>query len=57
MGVNLAVIWQFWVRRAEGHAREFFADIVLPVLGFVFCTIDLVGTWARRPRLRAASGS
>jgi amino acid transporter len=37
MGVNLAVIWQFWVRRAEGRRREIFADIVLPALGFVFC--------------------
>jgi hypothetical protein len=41
MGVNFAVIWQFWVRRAEGHAREVFADIVLPALGFLFCT----GIW------------
>jgi len=39
MGVNLAVIGQFWVRRPEGHSREFLADIVLPGLGFLFCTI------------------
>ena len=37
MGVNLAVIWQFWVRRAEAHRRELLPDIVLPALGFVFC--------------------
>jgi len=43
MGVNLAVVWQFWVRRAEGHAREFFADILLPGLGFVFCAIIWLG--------------
>src|SRR5216683_399439 len=46
MGVNLAVIWQFWVRRAEGQQREFFADIVLPGLGFVFCTIIWLGLGA-----------
>jgi putrescine importer len=38
MGVNLAVIWQFWVRPAKGHRREFFADVVLPAGGFLFCT-------------------
>ena len=43
MGVNLAVLWQFWVRRAEGHQREVFADIVLPVLGFLICTVIWVG--------------
>lgn len=43
MGVNLAVVWQFWVRRAEKHRREFLEDIVLPALGFVFCTIIWLG--------------
>jgi putrescine importer len=46
MGVNLAVVWQFWVRRAEGQRREFFADIVLPALGFVFCTAIWLGLGA-----------
>jgi hypothetical protein len=46
MGVNLAVIWQFWVRRPEGHTREFFADIVLPALGFIFCSIIWLGLGA-----------
>ena len=46
MGVNLAVIWQFWVRRAEGQRREFFADIVLPGLGFLFCTLIWLGLGA-----------
>lgn len=43
MGVNLAVIWQFWVRRVEGHRREFLADIVVPALGFLFCTVIWLG--------------
>lgn len=46
MGVNLAVIWQFWVRHAEGRKREFFADIVLPGFGFLFCTIIWLGLGA-----------
>ena len=46
MGVNLAVVWQFWVRRAEGRQRKIFADIVLPGLGFVFCTIIWLGLGA-----------
>ncbi len=46
MGVNLAVFWQFWVRRAEGRQREFFADIVLPVLGFLFCAVIWLGLGA-----------
>lgn len=43
MGVNLAVIWQFWVRRAEGHKRNFFADVILPAGGFIFCTVIWLG--------------
>lgn len=43
MGVNLTVIWQFWVRRTAGHSREFFLDIVLPGLGFLFCAIIWIG--------------
>jgi amino acid transporter len=37
MGVNLAVVWQFWVRRPAGHHRNLFTDLVLPALGFLFC--------------------
>jgi len=43
MGVNLAVIWQFWVRRTEGHDRKVLGDIVLPFLGFLFCTVIWIG--------------
>ncbi len=44
--MNLAVVWQFWVRRAEGRRREVFAYIVLPALGFVFCTVIWLGLGA-----------
>ncbi len=43
MGVNFAVIWQFGVLRRDGHTREFLADIVLPVFGFLFCAIIWLG--------------
>ena len=46
MGVNLAVVWQFWVRRVADHERTILGDIVLPVLGFVFCTVIWVGLGA-----------
>jgi amino acid transporter len=46
MGVNLAVIWQFWVRRVEGQQREIVADVLLPGLGFVFCTVIWLGLGA-----------
>ena len=43
MGVNLAVIWKFWVHRADEGGRSFFVDVVLPALGFLFCTGIWVG--------------
>ena len=43
MGVNLAVIWQFWVRRVEGRTRTVAVDIVLPFLGFLFCAVIWLG--------------
>lgn len=51
MGVNLAVIWQFWVRRAPG--RKFFADVVLPGLGFFFCALIW---WGLAPPAKIAGG-
>lgn len=41
MGVNLAVIWEFWIRRTADQGRTFFSDVLLPLLGFIFCT----GIW------------
>ena len=43
MGVNIAVIWQFWIRRSEGHRRNFLFDLLLPAAGFVFCAIIWIG--------------
>jgi putrescine importer len=46
MGVNLAVIWQFWVRRAGDYKRIFFSDVILPAGGFIFCTVIWLGLGA-----------
>lgn len=46
MGVNLAVIWQFWVKGAEGNRCVFLSDIALPTLGFLFCTVIWLGLGA-----------
>jgi putrescine importer len=43
MGVNLAVIGEFWVRRRGGQDRSFVADLALPFLGFLFCTAIWLG--------------
>jgi amino acid transporter len=37
MGVNLAVIREFWFRPPAGHKRNWFYDFVVPVLAFLFC--------------------
>jgi len=37
MGVNLATFWQFWVVRQPGRKRRWLPDLVVPLLGFVFC--------------------
>jgi putrescine importer len=43
MGVNVAVIWQFWVRRAHQQGRNFLTDVILPFLGFLFCSVIWLG--------------
>jgi putrescine importer len=37
MGVNLATFWQFGVVRQPGRKRRWLGDIVIPLLGFLFC--------------------
>jgi putrescine importer len=46
IGVNLAVIWQFGVRGHEGAAKRIGADVLLPFLGALFCTIIWLGLGA-----------
>jgi putrescine importer len=43
MGVNAAVIWQFWVRRRPEHKRNSVIDLILPLLGFLFCAVIWLG--------------
>lgn len=37
MGVNVATFWQFSVLRRSGRQRQWFADVLMPLMGFVFC--------------------
>ena len=39
MGVNLATFWQFAVTPREGYRRMILADVLLPLIGFVFCAL------------------
>jgi putrescine importer len=43
MGVNLAVIWDLWVRKTGGGKRNFIFDVILPFLGFLFCSVIWIG--------------
>jgi putrescine importer len=37
MGVNFAAFWQFFVRQQQDRRRNFFADLLMPGVGFLFC--------------------
>lgn len=43
MGVNVAVIWNFWFKHAHPRRRSFLIDLVAPGLGFLFCAVIWVG--------------
>jgi amino acid transporter len=43
MGVNAAVVWRFWVRPTDPMGRNIVLDVLLPVLGFLFCTVIWLG--------------
>ena len=46
IGVNVAIIWQFGVRGHEGKPKRIVADMLLPALGALFCTIIWLGLGA-----------
>jgi putrescine importer len=52
MGVNLAAFWQFGVLKQHGK-RRIYADILLPLAGFVFCTVIW---WNLNPLAKTAGG-
>ncbi len=53
MGVNLAVIREFWLRKPAGHRPNLFLDLVAPALGFLTC----LGIWIGLPILAMKVGS
>jgi putrescine importer len=43
MGVNLAVIWCYFIKPSDDHKRRVFKDLILPVIGFLFCFVIWLG--------------
>jgi amino acid transporter len=43
MGVNAAVVWRFWIHAPDRSSRSFLTDILLPVFGFLFCSVIWMG--------------
>ncbi len=43
MGVNLSVIWSYYFKSPQDHKRNVFLDLILPVLGFLFCLLIWLG--------------
>jgi amino acid transporter len=39
MGVNLAVIWCYFINPPADHKRLVFKDLILPFVGFLFCFV------------------
>ncbi len=46
MGVNLAVIREFFFRPPTGHKRNWFYDLVVPGVAFLFC----LAIWLSLPK-------
>jgi amino acid transporter len=43
MGVNAAVVWNFWLRPTHPRARNLLLDLVAPAAGFLFCAVIWLG--------------
>jgi amino acid transporter len=52
LGVNAAVIREFYFRPRQGHHRHWLADVALPALGFLFC----LWIWLSLPSLAKTVG-
>jgi len=52
MGVNAAAFRQFWLNTPSGHRRHWFLDLIVPVLGFIFCLV----IWGNLPTLAKIIG-
>ncbi len=43
MGVNLSVIWSYYLRPPAGYNRHIIKDLILPGFGFLFCILIWIG--------------
>lgn len=53
MGVNLAVIREFYFRRPEGRRPQWIIDLFMPALGFIFC----LAIWLSLPHIAKLTGA
>jgi len=53
MGVNLATFWRFAVARQEGYRTRILLDVVLPLIGFLFCSLIW---WNLNPLAKTVGG-
>lgn len=43
MGVNMSVIWSYFIKPPEYYKRLIFKDLILPAIGFLFCFVIWLG--------------
>ncbi|MBO0911104.1 MAG: APC family permease [Acidobacteria bacterium] len=53
MGVNLATFWRFTVAAGEGYRTRVLPDVVLPLFGFLFCSLIW---WNLNPLAKTVGG-
>lgn len=54
IGVNVATVWQFYVVEQSGRSKNFFADVLIPGLGALFCFMIW---WGLAPPAKIAGGA
>jgi len=52
MGVNLSVIWSFYLKPKAQHQPKLWKDLLLPLIGFLFCLV----IWLGLPQVSKISG-
>jgi putrescine importer len=53
MGVNLSVIWSYFIHPPKDYKRLLFKDLILPSVGFVFC----FAIWLELPQVSKITGA
>lgn len=53
MGVNLSVIWSYFIFPEQNYKRQLFKDLILPIMGFLFC----FAIWLELPVISKITGA